>query len=118
VYFVGPLMHTACARCAQVPSAGSRLVQSGDCARRRRVEEKCLRPPGGGILAAMRSVRVVLLIALLAGCTSGQEPNPGDEPRRYADYTTPATVDAQCSLPVEQRTGGWFCYEPEPTPAP
>jgi hypothetical protein len=60
---------------------------------------------------------LVLLVALLAGCGAQGAEAPGDEWRRYADYVTPATANPQCSLPVEQRTGGWFCYG-EPTTAP
>jgi hypothetical protein len=65
----------------------------------------------------MRTAGVVLLVALLAGCGSERATAPGDERRRYADYVTLASADPQCSLPVEQRTGGWFCYG-EPTKAP
>lgn len=54
-----------------------------------------------------------LLVLMLCGCSGATaattEP---DEPRRYADYdgTSSPGVD-QCSLPVEERTSGWFCYE-------
>lgn len=33
-----------------------------------------------------------------------------EQPRRFADYEgTSSTASDQCSLPVEQRTGGWIC---------
>jgi hypothetical protein len=33
---------------------------------------------------------------------------------RYADYLNPnqSQNNHQCSLPVDQRTGGWTCYQP------
>jgi hypothetical protein len=57
----------------------------------------------------MRPWPLALLLLLLAGCGSVPQDRSSPEPRE----TTP--VD-QCSLPVEQRTGGWLCHG-EPSPA-
>lgn len=57
----------------------------------------------------MARAAATLLLLALCGCAGASAPPATDEPRRYADYdvTTPGTD--QCSLPVERRTGGWFC---------
>jgi hypothetical protein len=105
IYRQSTLRAASSVRHALVPGRGS-------------CSETARRKPSARILSAVRGVSVVLLVGLLSGCASQQAGGPGAEPRRYTDYTTRATADPQCSLPVEQRTGGWFCYEPQPTPAP
>ena len=73
----------------------------------------------------MRSsaMRILLLLASLVVAVSacGNDNGPaepaGAEPRRYADYLPPtdASGDDQCDRPVDQRTDGWFCFEPSPS---
>ena len=62
----------------------------------------------------MARVAVVLSALALSGCAGAGAGTSPDQPRRYADYegTDKAAAD-QCHLPVEKRTGGWFCYEDE-----
>lgn len=58
-------------------------------------------------------VRIVLLVvvsAMVGACGQGAPVVP----QRIADYGTtgtPSPSTDQCDVPVEQRTGGWFCYE-------
>jgi hypothetical protein len=62
----------------------------------------------------MARVAVVLVALALSGCAgAGAAPSP-DQPRRYADYEGTNTPAADlCHLPVEERTGGWFCHQDE-----
>ena len=59
----------------------------------------------------MSRAAAAILVLLLSGCSGATaattEP---DEPLRFGDYggTSSLTPD-QCRLPVEPRTGGWFC---------
>ena len=69
----------------------------------------------------MTLVLVAALLAWHAGERSGRVdtirplPLPAgattpEQPRRFADYDgTSSHASDQCSLPVEQRTGGWIC---------
>jgi hypothetical protein len=53
----------------------------------------------------MRLWPIALLLLLLTGCGASPQDRSSPEP----------PVD-QCSLPVEERTGGWLCHG-EPSPA-
>jgi hypothetical protein len=61
----------------------------------------------------MARAAVGLLLLVLCGCSGASATTtPPDEPGRYADYNGTSHPEAdQCSLPGEQRTGGWFCLE-------
>lgn len=62
----------------------------------------------------MARVAFVLLALALSACAGADAAPPPEQPRRYADYEGTKTPAAdQCHLPVEERTGGWFCYEDE-----
>jgi hypothetical protein len=67
----------------------------------------------------VRIVLGLLLTAALAACQQDTSPSHVNVPRPVANYggASESPTPDQCSLPVEQRTGGWFCYEtPSPTP--
>lgn len=62
----------------------------------------------------MARVAVVLLALAVSGCAGAGAATSPDQPRRFADYDGTGTpASDQCHLPVEERTGGWFCYEDE-----
>lgn len=64
-------------------------------------------------LARMTRGAALLVMLVVTGC-SGASATTTEEPRRYTDYHgTYSPVADQCSLPVEERTEGWFCYQPE-----
>lgn len=64
------------------------------------------------MIALVRIVLLVVLAGMVGAC--GQGAGPPVVPQRIADYgttVTPSPSTDQCGRPVEQRTGGWFCYE-------
>ena len=75
-------------------------------------ERRLLLPAARGTLPGMARVAVLLLTVALSGCAGQGTTSSPDQPRRFADYEDVSTPAAgQCHLPVEERTGGWFCYE-------
>lgn len=51
-------------------------------------------------------------LALLASAACSASDSSHENDRRFADPDRPSRSTSEaCSLPLEQRSGGWFCYE-------
>jgi hypothetical protein len=71
---------------------------------------------------AVKAIRLgawLAAVVVLSACNSGGVSTDGKSAsRQIADYdsaSSQATTDPQCSLPVSERQGGWFCAGDSPT---